>query len=39
MADCLPDAVMDRWIQRQLRIVYEDTADEPLPRALVELVE
>ena len=34
-----PDPVMDRWIQRHLRIIYEDTVDEPLPPQLVELVE
>jgi hypothetical protein len=26
-----PECVMDRWLQRQLRIAYDDAADEPLP--------
>ena len=33
-----PDRVMDRWLQGQLRIVYDDTVDEPLPPELLDLV-
>jgi hypothetical protein len=34
-----PDRAMDRWLQQQLRMVYDDTVNEPLPRELLDLVE